>query len=293
MNKSLRELVTRARANRVSGSTDIVLAAAKGVVKICGRSHDILGPEDFRRFAIELAQSQPNMASVWNLSNSILLTDLKVESVAEECRRLSTYHQNAPIEVGKRASSLVRGKTVVTNSSSRAVFEALKAASNCSSMRVYVPESRPRREGVMLANAIAKCGMEAVVVSDAALSRAVSKSDIAIAGADAVNRKSIVGKVGLMSLALSAEEFGVSAIICADTSKFAPIPFIEENRPAQEILRRPKKAVKVENVYFEEVPHRLLDLVLTESEQLKATQIPRIVSRVCLAKELAVFTSTS
>ena len=293
MNKSLRELVTRARANRVSGSSDIVLAAAMGVIDICDRGHDDLCPNDFRRFAVELANSQPNMASIWNLSNSILFTDLKTESVADECRRAAAHHKRAPLEVGKRASKLLLGRTVVTNSSSRAVFESLKAASVKSSIQVYITESRPMREGVMFANSIARFGIDVIVVGDAALSTAVSKSDIALAGADSINHKSIVGKIGLMSLALSAKEYGIDAVICADTSKFAPIPFVQENRPVSEILKNPRKAVRVENVYFEEVPHHLVDLVMTESRQVKGRQISGIVSKVRPAKELTSLKSTS
>jgi len=242
--------------------------------------------KELKEFAIALVDSQPNMGSMWNLANSILLSDLSSQEIRRICSEAVRHHSSAPGRIGALAAALIGGRVVVTNSSSAAVLDALARVPRKAKTKVLIPESRPMREGVALAKRLAEMGVDVTLFSDALLARAVSRAEVAIAGVDAVTPCGVVGKVGLMHLALCAKEYSVECYACADSSKFAPLSYQPDNRPQDELLANIPRGVKVENVYFEEVPQRLFTAIITETGCLKPRQASACFSEMRIAPEL-------
>ena len=73
---------------------------------------------------------------------------------------------------------------------------------------------------------------------------------------------------------------------CADSSKFALLSYQPDNRPPNELLANVPRGVKVENVYFEEVPQRLFTAIITETGCLKLRQASACFSEMRIAPEL-------
>jgi len=242
--------------------------------------------KELKEFAVALVNSQPNMGSMWNLANSILLSDLSSQEIRRICSEAVRHHSSAPGRIGAWAAALIQDRVVVTNSSSVAVLDAIAQVPRKSKTKVLVPESRPMREGVALAKRLAAMGVDVTLFSDASLARAVSRAEVVIAGVDAVTPRGVVGKVGLMHLALCAKEYSVECYACADSSKFAPLSYQPDNRPPGELLANVPRGVRVENVYFEEVPQRLFTAIITETGSLNPRQASACFSEMRIAPEL-------
>lgn len=284
MDRELRDIVKRVRTDTTSGASEIALFASESVGRFTrGPRAELRG---IREFAIALVDAQPNMAPIWNLANSILLSELDGPSLAEICKRTSEHHRTAAKRVGANAALALRDCVLVTNSSSKAIYEAVLAASRRTRISVLLPESGPKREGLDMAKQLARSGVDVTLFGDSSLSRAVSKADIALVGVDAVTRSSVIGKVGILNLVLSSREYSIECLACGDSSKFAPIGLVEDSRPAREIASRLPSRVRVENVYFEEAPIARFSWIVTESGRLKPSQAARIVSDIKVAKEL-------
>lgn len=250
-----------------------------------------VGKDELRDFAIGLTRAQPNMAPLWNLANDILLSDRSMSAIVNIGRRTEMHHAHASRAVGRLVSSELAGKTVVTNSSSSAVFDALVSAKRRSHVTALIPESRPMLEGLAMAKELVRKGVPVILFGDSSLSRAVRLADIAAVGSDAVTGSHVLGKVGIVNLALSSREYGLRCIVCADTSKFFPIRLQEEQRPGYEILRHPPKGMTIDNVYFEEARLGLFSEIFTERGRISPTAANKLVRTMKIAPELAPISS--
>ncbi len=284
MHRELGGILTRARSNTLLGASEIALKVAADLERYAC-THEF-GAEEVREFALGLVKSQPNMAPLWNLSNDILLSDLSRSSVCVICDHAMNHHSSAARAVGANAARFLKGGLVATNSASSAVYEALVAASKKSNIGVLLTESRPKREGLAMAKRLGEAGLEVTIFSDASLSKAVSRASAVLVGADAVTSSGVVAKVGIMNLALSAKEFGIESFVCADSSKFAPIKLVDVPRPGREIASSIHPFVRVENLYFEEVPHSRFSRFVTESGVLDSNEARDIVAKKRIAREL-------
>ncbi|MEM3050344.1 MAG: hypothetical protein QXT42_06465, partial [Thermoplasmata archaeon] len=275
-----------AARDRVSGASAIALRCAAGLRKLVEDAGEV-GKDELADFAISLTRAQPNMAPLWNLANDLLLSDGSLSAVVEICRRTEMHHAHASRAVGRFVSSELAGKTVVTNSSSSAVFDALVSAKRMGSVTALIPESRPMLEGLAMAKELVRRGVPVILFGDSSLSRAVRLADVAAVGSDAVTGSHVLGKVGIVNLALSSREYGLRCIVCADTSKFFPIRLQEEQRPGYEILRHPPRGMDIDNVYFEEARIGLFSEIFTERARISPTEAKRLVRRMRIAPELA------
>jgi translation initiation factor 2B subunit (eIF-2B alpha/beta/delta family) len=284
MHRELRAILTRARSDKLSGASEIALNAASDIERyVC--THEF-GPDEIREFALGLVESQPNMAPLWNMSNDILLSDMSRSGICAICNRAMKHHSSAARAVGSIAARFLKGGLVATNSASSAVFEALVSASKSSSTGVLLTESRPKREGLAMAKRLGEAGLDVTLFSDASLSKALSRATCAVIGADAITSSGVVGKVGILNLALSAKEYGIESTVCADSSKFAPIRLVDVPHPGREIATVLSLHVRVENLYFEEAPHSRFSRYVTESEVLGPEAAKGRVANKKIADEL-------
>ncbi|MGQ9587264.1 MAG: hypothetical protein ACUVT7_02630 [Thermoplasmata archaeon] len=274
------------RADRVSGASEMALRTCAEVRELCRKSKRNMTRDELKEFAAGLVRAQPNMASIWNLANSLLLSDLTPESAISVCSSMQSTLRKAPKAIGKMVAESLAGKAIATNSSSRTVLESLLAANRLGRISVHLSESRPMREGLLLAGELARRGIKVTVYGDSSLARAVGKSDVAVAGADIVNSSGIVGKVGLMHLALCAKEKGTSTLVLADTTKFAPIRLEPDYRDPGEIAGRLARGIRVENVYFEEVPLDYFSMIVTESAKILPSGVAGVLGKIRTAPEL-------
>lgn len=205
-----------------------------------------------------LISAQPAMVSIFNLVEHVRAGG----SPAAFIERMESSGRQA----ARIASAMIGdGEVVMTHSASAAVFDTLMAAhSSGRRFRVIATESRPMREGVGLAHALSQAGVDVTLIVDAAAGRFIPDTSLVLLGADSVGAEGVVNKIGSLLIALAARDCDRPVYAVCTSDKLRPPGWMLP----QEAL---KDGAEVEphlpcaNYYFELVPLRLFDGVITEA----------------------------
>jgi len=93
--------------------------------------------------------------------------------------------------------------------------------------------------------------------------------DQVLCGADAILKNGdVINKVGSVQLALAARELQRPVILAAESLKqareCAEHPETRESNPADEVWSGRPSDIQISNIYFERIPRRLIDEIITE-----------------------------
>ncbi|MCJ7562624.1 MAG: hypothetical protein MUO84_06405, partial [Thermoplasmata archaeon] len=281
------------RGDALSGATSLTIEVCKSLWGVCNGPENKLRQDDIAELAVGLVRAQPNMGCIWSLADSLLKADPVPLEISRLCESTIAHHSSAPGKIADLVLPSIKGGAVLTSSSSSAVFNTLIKASSDSHLSVFVCESRPLREGVIMANELSNLGVEVTVIADAALAKYSAKVDVMLAGSDMVNGDGAIGKIGIAHMGLSSRASGVPLIVLSDSSKFVPAPLVDDLRKPDELLEPGITSVRVENVYFEEVSHGMISSIFTESRQMTGPEAARIASDVQLDERLSSLFSCS
>jgi translation initiation factor 2B subunit (eIF-2B alpha/beta/delta family) len=170
----------------------------------------------------------------------------------------------------RAARLLGRGASCLTLSSSEAVYQTLLAARRLRRLaRVVVAESRPGREGLVLARRLGARAIPVVVIVDAAVAAEVQSVDAVVVGADAVTRSGVWNKAGTLGAALAARAAGRAVLVVTTEDRLVPAALarrlrVPEAEPAA-VLRRPPRGVSAVSRLFDVTPLGLVGRVVTEA----------------------------
>lgn len=172
------------------------------------------------------------------------------------------------------------GDRVLTLSRSGTVLATLRRADPDA---VFVAESRPAREGVAVAEALADDGLDVSLCVDAAMAHVVEREtvDTVLFGADAVLADgTVVNKVGsrLAALAAASAAGPVDCLVVCSRDKIVPDaePTLESGPPGA--VYEGDGDVGVHNPTFEGVPPDLVDGVLTEDGALSTDDVAAVAA---------------
>jgi eIF-2B alpha/beta/delta-like uncharacterized protein len=236
-----------------------------------------------RGYAMRMARSRPSMAPITNKLGA-LITSIDVGVSLGELRE-SVRHRVSELieESGKNERKLVencrevilRHEKVMTYSYSSTVLGVLLGLAV---HEVILTESRPKLEGKDLAAYLVSKGLEVTFGVDSSMWTLMKGVDAVIVGADGVlHDGSIVNKVGTCLLALASREKGIPFYAVCDTWKFNVLNYIgrevvlEEKEPDEVVTGL--RGVKVKNPYFEVVPSKLINGIVTESGLMNSSDI--------------------
>ncbi len=258
--------------------------------------------------AVALVQAQPNMAPLFNMSNTVLAEGERAttsQELAETVRQvvrdfLSRLHENVRAVVEHVLPLLPRACTVLTHSHSSTVREVLLAAKRARKLkRVVCTESRPVREGIELARLLGEAHISVTLVVDAAAYLYLPRTSVVLVGADTVTTQGVVNKIGTAFVALGARHKGVPCYAVCGSEKLLPAGVSAPPQPRRnpaEVLAHPPPSVTVENFYFDETPLKLFTAVVTEKgvhspeEVVKHLQSrpvhPALAQAVALSREI-------
>jgi len=243
------------------------------------------GGSDLAGLAAELRAARPSMGVVWNRINRVMAdADGSPAAVRERasaaCRRALAADEEAAAEAARRI-----GDRVLTLSRSGTVLAALRRADP---ETVYVAESRPKREGVGVAEELAD-EVDVSLFVDAAVAHVLATEpvDAVLVGADSVLADGrIVNKVGTRPAALAADAADVDCYAVCATDKVLPTTDIAlESGPADEV--HGAEAVEVLNPTFEVTPSRLFDGLLTEEGALSTAEVAAVADEHAALAERA------
>ncbi len=275
------------RGDNLSGATALTVEVSQSLWRICSDPKAKFQRNDVSELAIALVKAQPNMGCIWSLADSLLKAGPTTSEISRVCESTVSHHSSVPGKVADLILPHIKGKSVLTSSSSSAVFNALVRASSDSHLSVFVCESRPLREGVIMARELSNLGIDVTVVADAALSKYSAKADVMLAGSDMINGNGAIGKIGIAHMGLSSRVSVAPFFVLSDSSKFAPASLVDDLRKPDELLEPSITSVRVENVYFEEVSHGMISSIFTESRQMTGPEAAEIASNVQLDERLS------
>ncbi len=122
----------------------------------------------------------------------------------------------------------------------------------------------------MTCRKLAEKGYDATLFRDSMIPSEVRRADLVVIGADGVCPEGVVNKVGTMSMALAAKEFGRPFVVLCSTSKLIPVlemDAMEGEGNAQEM--------KVREVVFEMTPLELVTVVITDEGVLSGEEMKK------------------
>lgn len=156
---------------------------------------------------------------------------------------------------------------IITLSRSGTVLEILKLWPHKNkNIRVVVCESRPKFEGRLTAESLAKSGIKTELITDAMMGIFISKVDAAIIGADSILKNgNVINKVGSKSLALLCKQYRKPFFVVSTKSKLSlSNKFKPKQEDQEEVFNRRMINLSVSNFYFEEVERKLITQIFTD-----------------------------
>ncbi|TQQ80945.1 translation initiation factor 2 [Halonotius terrestris] len=213
--------------------------------------------------ATELQDAQPSMAVLANRVNRVLSgADRTPEAVHDRAIEAIETALTADSEAAETAAARLSGP-VATLSWSGTVKDALIDLGE----PVTIAESRPDREGIDLAEAVADTGIDVTVTTDAALPSllATEPFEAVLVGADTIlPTGDVVNKAGTRGLALAANAADVPVYVVTARDKVSKDDtFHPEDGPAASIYDGDSD-ISVANPCFDLTPGELIEGVLTE-----------------------------
>ena len=228
-------------------------------------------------FARRLREARPSMTAVVNRVNRVMAAADETPETLQ--RQAETAIEDAIVAdetAATAAARLLREReygTVATLSRSGTVSAALEDAAPA----VLVSESHPGGEGRSVATALADCGLDTTLTTDAALPGLVAAGDVdaVLLGADSVlSSGAVANKVGSFPVALAARRGDVPVfVVCASDKIRADDAFVGESGGS---LSDGDASVATENPVFEVVPADLVAGIVTEDGLLDGDDVASV-----------------
>lgn len=248
------------------------------------------GMESARAVVESLLDARPGMAALRNRVNRAVSdagAPRDVERAAiEGIERALVADESA----AERAAETIGGH-VLTLSRSGTVLAALRAGAEASGdaaattgvEAVTVAESRPEREGVNVAETLAKTGLDVRVCTDAATAHVLSSSEIdcVLVGADTVLPGGrVVNKTGTRGIAIAADREDVPVYVVAASDKITTESTARLESGPPEAVYDGRKKIEAINPTFDVTPAGPVDAVLTERGALSGDDIADVASEL-------------
>lgn len=302
MPPSWERILERIRRDRRSGAS-ILLARGIEAARLFLASARKLPPDRLtvalELFTPRLTAAQPSMAAFLSIANALWLAHGEGRRRSPDWRDLHDalvrYADGIDRGLGltvRHGAALVRSRSLVlTYSNSTAVRLALwRAMAAGRWFEVVCSESRPMREGVVLARRLAALGIPVHLVVDAALAEWIERADLVLLGADAVMPDVVANKVGTEPLLRAACRADVPVYVLADSSKWLPKGLagfwrVREEAP-EEIVRPGVPTLRVHNRYFGTSPLALVTGLVWEGGVARPADVRRRITRLRVSKGL-------
>jgi translation initiation factor 2B subunit (eIF-2B alpha/beta/delta family) len=276
------------RSDNTSGAAELAVNAADCYKLLLskidpGSTDELMG--SLTLTSQKLIQTQPAMAPIFNLANTILFgidgVDEPVHMKAEVKRIVDDFVntlKSSEEQLITNCLDIIQAKPVImTYSFSSTVMNALIQSHDVgNNFEVICSESRPVCEGVILAKKLVDHGIKVTLVVDSALFSLIPEVDVILVGADSISMRGLVNKIGTSALAVAAQEFGVEFYSLCSSQKFLPREHqveLNDYKSPQEILAGPIANVEVKNIYFDLTPLEYLTGIVTEKGVIRADEL--------------------
>lgn len=278
MKAEIRARVDEIGSDNTSGAVQLTRRAADTLISVTEM------PE-LEEAATALVKAQPAMASIFNLSNHVLLNAHTPDEVIAVCREFIGRMTSAAESIARTTASLIQdGTALMTHSYSETVLNALLAAkASGRQFRVIATESRPVREGVALARKLGEAGIPVSLIIDAAIFSFLPEVQMVLVGADAVSSRGVTNKIGTSALALASRTLEKNIYALCGSEKFLPsgraLP-AESPKDPTEVASGPLPNTTIWNYYFDLTPLEWFTGVITEEGMVEPASLKQRLGRM-------------
>lgn len=222
---------------RVMGSTEVVEHVLNAFRVIINKSSSMEEMVSYLEgLAMRSVVARPTSAMLTNYMRAVfekiedeVLKGISFKSIKEDISEftlkitdeLKKYQKNVAEMASRRISN---SDVIITISYSTSVLKSIEYAvrNYNKSIKVIVTESRPRNEGVHLAEKLDDLGVETTLIVDSAMNYFIKDATKAFVGAEAIAANgAVVNKVGTSLLALISKYARVPFYVVAGTYKFS------------------------------------------------------------------------
>ena len=244
-----------------------------------------------------LVQSQPEMAIIFNLVNSVFIEIENINQIEEMISKVKKicklYKENLDETNNKisinAAKFIKNNSSILTHSYSQTVLLTLiKAFKLGKKFHVYVTESRPKKEGIDLSKRLIENNIPTTLIVDSAVYEIMSRIDLVLVGADIVSDKFVINKIGTYGIALSAKKMKKTCCVLCGTQKFIKgcKKQINRNQNPYEILKSIPKNLNVYNVYFDRTPLDFFSYIISEKGKTPLEKIVKNIENISIHPKL-------
>jgi translation initiation factor eIF-2B subunit delta len=284
--------VERIKNDNYSGSAALLDSLISALETFLENS-DNLSPEDIAR-EIEINISGPvnkhsQLVVLHNFFDELETAVKKYSGGAAFREKLKDYlavytrkwnKVNDKIAANAMKAIEFRNKTVLLHSNSSTIHKVFeKLAAKNIFVNVIQCESRPVYEGRRQAKKLAALGFPVTLIVDSYVMNCKDKIDFALLGTDGISGNYFLNKIGSYFIALGMKEIKKPLYLLTDTRKITGSGAVKKNSnksdngfilpPEQqhshaEIWSEKNENIKIENLYFEKVPLKLVTKTITE-----------------------------
>nr|VDS11034.1 R15P Isomerase [uncultured Candidatus Pacearchaeota archaeon] len=265
---------------KIQGATNVAVSAVEALSSLIEKSKAgtkaklVSEIEAGKKKLFELRATEPMMRNFLNFVHARALVGKDVKEMKKEAKRaakealmMKEAAKQAIVKIG--AGLIEEGSIVYTHCHASTVTGILKEAAKTKKFEVYNTETRPRFQGRITAEELAKAKIPVTHFVDSAVKFAMRKADIMMIGADAITPMGVYNKIGSGLFAELAKKYDVPVYVCSVSWKFDPESIfgheevIEERNP-NEVWDRVPKSVRVRNYAFEKVIPENVSAIVSE-----------------------------
>ncbi len=260
------EIVEGIKSLKIQGAEKIAIAAVQAFALKLNETQD---PKLLQQAEKELVATRPTEPALRNALKYCLMNYEKNPNVASY---VIDYFKEAKEKIAEfGAKKISDGMIVFTHCHSSTVEDIIrKAHDQGKKFSVYNTETRPRYQGRITAENIAKMGVPVTHFVDSAGRTYLKKADLFLFGCDAVTAEGkIFNKIGTEFLAEFASQQRIPTYSCTNSWKFDPetvhgFEEVIEQRDPNEVWENPPKGITIMNPAFEITAPDILTGIITE-----------------------------
>ena len=299
-NEYYRDLLEDIRYRKTFSSSQIVKRVLDEFKDIAYNSEDInniiktyifLTPKiiELRPTSALLANSLKKILSRIVEARQKLSREIIVNIIDNVRREIDDNNHAVAIMASKRISN---GDIILTFSYSTVVLEMLRnLVKEGKKVEVYISESRPEAEGLLMAEMISKLNIPVTVFVDSAIRYFMKEVDKVVISCEAIaSNGAVINKIGTSEVALAAYEARVRVFVLAQTYKFSPETFFGElvelmsynvnSLVNKEIEEKIGVRVKMSSPIFDVTPPEYIDAIITEKGVIASQAVPFILREI-------------
>ena len=292
--ESISESIEKIRLDNTSSSVELARKSAEIFIDLVNQDDSL---NQIKNVSKSLVKAQPNMASIFNLSNNLMLNIYKSRNqqvkniVKNYCNKFLKDLEKSDKQISKLAVQFIKNSSIIiTHSYSSTVLNTLLYAKKMGKkFSVICTESRPKNEGIKFAKKLGENNIKVKLLVDSAVFSFISYADLILFGADAVTDTGLINKIGTKGIALTAQHHNTPTYALCSNIKLLPKQYqvsIDQLKNPDEIIKDKISNVTPINYYFDYTPLDSITGFITEKEVLKPLKIKNKIKNLKVHKSL-------